>query len=141
MGSPALIVLDTHALVWAVQDDPRLGIKARQKIEREAREDAVLIPAICVWEIALLVSRKHVQLPLDPSGWMRRVLNRSGYALAPLEPDVAVTSIEMKWSNRDPADRMIVATALHWRAPLMTVDRAIKAYREESDLEVIDAAL
>ncbi len=135
-----MIVLDTHALIWAVQDNPKLGAAARERVEKEAREDTILIPAICVWEIALIVSRGHVKLPFDTLSWMRRVLNRPGYDLAPLEPDIAAASVGLAWAHKDPADRMIVATALHWRAPVLTVDRTIKAYAETSDLEVIDAS-
>lgn len=135
-----MIVLDTHALIWAVQDNPKLGTSARKIVEDEAREDVVLVPAICAWEVALLVSRGQVELPFDTAGWMRRVLNRPGYGLAPLEPEISVASVELAWLHRDPADRMIVATALHWRAPLLTVDRAIKAYAQTSALEVVDAA-
>lgn len=135
-----MIVLDTHTMIWAVQDDPRLGRQARHLLEK-AVDDGILVPAICAWETALLVSRGQVDLELETEGWMRRVLSRPGYKFAPLEPEIAIASVALDWGHKDPADRMIVATAQHWCAPLMTADREIKRYASRADLEVIDAAL
>ncbi len=134
-----MIVLDTHALLWAAQDDPKLGRAARARIEEESRGGRLLVPAICAWEIALLAKRGQIRLELDPAVWIRRVLLQRGYGLAPLEPDIAVASVLMDWPHKDPADRMIVATARHWRAPLMTVDREILAYAEAGHVEIINA--
>ena len=67
-----MIVLDTHTMIWAVQDDPKLGRRARHLLEK-AVDDGILVPAICAWETALLVSRGQVDLELETEGWMRRV--------------------------------------------------------------------
>jgi PIN domain nuclease of toxin-antitoxin system len=134
-----LIVLDTHVLIWAVQDDPKLGKAAKALIEAEALDSEVLIPAICAWEVALIVAREQVDLGCDTTGWMRRVQNGPGYRLAALEPEIAVASVDMAWSHKDPADRMIVATAQHWEVPVLTADRKILGYAEAGHLQAVDA--
>lgn len=134
-----MIVLDTHVLIWAVQDDPKLGKAAKALIEAEALDSEVLIPAICTWEVALVVARRQVHLGCDTTGWMRQVQNGPGYKLVALEPEIAVASVDMDWSHKDPADRMIVATAQHWGVPVMTADRKILGYAEAGHVQAIDA--
>ena len=64
-----MILLDTHALVWADSDDRRLGRKARTLIERHWREGKVNVASITFWEVALLQSRGRLSLPeCDQSG-------------------------------------------------------------------------
>ena len=135
-----MIVLDTHALVWAAEGDQRLGGQARYRLQEEAARAGVLVPAICAWEIALLAKRGQVALSYDPKVWMRRVLNEPGYRLAAFEPDIAIDSVRLDWAHKDPADRLIVATALHWRAPLMTKDRAVIAFAGDAGLEIVNAS-
>ena len=134
-----MIVLDTHVLIWAVQGDPKLGKKAAGLIEAAASDDNILIPAICAWEIALIVSRGQIELPYDPSGWMRHVLSRPGYSMAALEPDIAIASVALDWTHKDPADRMIVATAQFRRVPVLTADSEILAYATAGHVQAIDA--
>lgn len=138
MGCVALIVLDTHIWIWLIQGDARLGSAAREIIQREVGEKAVLVAAISIWETAMLVGRGQLALPVDISTWTRRAFDETGLRLAPLEPQIAIDTARMSWTHRDPADRMIVATARHWQAPLMTVDREIRAFGETGALVVID---
>jgi PIN domain nuclease of toxin-antitoxin system len=135
-----LIVLDTHALIWFAQGDERLGATARQAIIEHGTEQEVLVPAIAVWEVALVTKRNKVVLGMDAVHWTRRVLATPGFSLAPLEPEIAIAAVLLSWEHKDPADRMIVATALARRAALVTVDHKIKAYARKSNLQVIDGA-
>lgn len=134
-----MIVLDTHVLIWLMQDDPKLGAEARRTIDAAALAGQVLIPAICTWEIALLIQRGKVRLPVDVVRWMGNAVNGTGLRLAPLSPEIAVDSVQMAWDHRDPADRMIVATARHWSATLATVDRAIHEYAQHGHIDLLDA--
>jgi PIN domain nuclease of toxin-antitoxin system len=138
-----LIVLDTHSLIWLIQEDSRLGPQARSAIVREIAAGGVLVPAMSVWETAMLVRRGRLELGMDVSDWCHAVLSVPGIRLAPLEPDIAIAATGMAdWAHRDPADRIIVATARHHRAALFTTDRAILAYAASSGhIEAIDAAV
>ena len=69
-----MIVIDTHALVWLVQGDPRLGATAREIIEESRSVDGVYIPAIVPWEIAMLVDKDRVSLGLAVDAWFGHIL-------------------------------------------------------------------
>lgn len=133
-----MIVLDTHALIWAVQDDSRLGSAAAAMIEA-AGQTAVMVPAICAWEIGLIEQRGSVVFPGGALQWLEAIFRVTAFRWAPLEPEIAVASIRLDWPHRDPADRMIVATARHWDTPLVTADRAILGYAAAGHVKAIDA--
>ena len=134
-----MIVPDTHVLIWAVQNDTRLGMQARRTIDVAIRRRATLIPAICAWEIAFIDKAGRVPFPGGALAWIRNVLADPGCALAALEPAIAVDSVAMEWSHKDPADRIIVATARHLDCPLVTADRTILAHAAAGHLHAIDA--
>ena len=135
-----MILLDTHALVWAAEGNRRLGETARATIEETRRRDRVGVSAITPWEIALLVERDRLQLAMELGAWIQTVLQAPGVDLLPIEPRIAVDSVRLPGRFRaDPADRLIIATARRWGAPLLTADRAILAYAAEGHVQVIDA--
>ena len=137
-----MIVLDTHALVWALIDDPRLGPIARGMIDEATAANAALVSAITPWEIAMLVAKGRLALGRDTASWIEAALATPGLRLAPLEPDIAVDSVQMPEPfHADPADRFIVATARRMGATLLTADRAILEYARIGHLMAADASL
>lgn len=136
-----MIVLDTHALIWVVNDEPRLGNAARATIDDAVRTDFALVSAITVWEIALLAEKGRLHLGREVGSWIKEALALPGIELAPVEPEIAVDSVRLPGSfHADPADRLIVATARHWEAPLLTADDAILAYGASGHVRTVDAA-
>ncbi|MGA2349876.1 MAG: type II toxin-antitoxin system VapC family toxin [Terracidiphilus sp.] len=120
------LLLDTHALVWSVEDNARLGVQAKQEINRAAREERVMVSAITPWEIALLVSKSRLKLSRDVMQWLRDALSKPGVNLIGLEPEIAVESTRLPFEmHGDPADRILVATARHMGATLVTADGAL----------------
>jgi PIN domain nuclease of toxin-antitoxin system len=120
-----LIVLDTHAWIWWVGAPDRLSEAARRRIELSA---AVGICAISCWEVAMLVAKGRLGLDRDVLEWLRQALRQPGTRLLPLRPEVAVAAARMNGAvPSDPADRMIVATAMFAGAALVTRDRALQA--------------
>ena len=134
-----MIVLDTHVLIWLFEGDPTLGELARERIESVRHEGVALVPAMSVWEMAMLSRRGRIDLSLDPLTWIDLVLATPGFALARFEAPIAVRAGMLEWKHRDPADRIIVATAIELAMPLLTVDRKILDYAAEGHLQVIDA--
>jgi PIN domain nuclease of toxin-antitoxin system len=134
-----VIVLDTHVLIWLIEGDEQLGSKARERIEDVRDEGGAIIPAMSVWEVANLSRRGRVRLSLEPLAWIDLVLATPGFTLARLDAIIAVRTALLDWSHRDPADRMIVATALERDVPLMTADRAILDYAAAGHLQAVDA--
>jgi PIN domain nuclease of toxin-antitoxin system len=135
-----VILLDTHAFVWALNDDARLGAKARGLIEATAREGRVLVSAITPWEIAMLAQKGRLSLGQDVGAWIDAALALPGIQLAPIEPAIAVGSARLPGTPPgDPADRIIIATARHAAAPLVTADREILGYAKAGHLIAVDA--
>ena len=140
MVGSALILLDTHVLVWAVGSDRRLGANAAEAIEEAQRSDRIGVSAITPWEIALLVAKGRLRLALDVGAWIDAALGAQGVELLPIEPAIAVDSVRLPGDfHADPADRIIIATARRWGVPLVTADRAIVDYAAGGHLRVIDA--
>lgn len=136
-----MIVLDTHVLVWAVDGSARLGRAARAAIEETGRTDRIGVSAITPWEIALLAERGRLRLGRDVGGWIDAALGLPGVHLMPIEPAIAIDSVRLPGSfQADPADRLIVATARHCAAPLLTADRAILDYAAGGHVHVVDAS-
>lgn len=135
------MVVDTHVLVWAVQDDRRLGRAARGLIDEATRTGGIRVTAITPWEIAMLVQRGRLTLDRDVGAWIDQALSLPGVRLAPLEPAICIDSVRLPGSlHADPADRLIIATARHAGVPLLTADRAILAYGKAGHVHAVDAA-
>jgi PIN domain nuclease of toxin-antitoxin system len=124
-----VIVLDTHALVWWVNGDGLLSNKAKTAIERELRGGQIIVSAISAWEIAMLVEREKLVLSMDVGSWLAAVAEIENVRFVPVDVEVAVKSVVLPGEfHKDPADRMIVATARKLAAPLVTKDEKILAY-------------
>lgn len=136
-----VIVVDTHVLIWAVQDDARLGRKARMIIDEMTRQSRILISAITPWEIAMLAEKARIVLGDDVGRWIDRALALPGIALAPLEASITVGSVRLPGEfHSDPADRIIVATARFHQVPLMTADQAILDYGSKGHVGTLAAS-
>jgi len=124
-----VIVLDTHALVWWVTGDPTLSKKAKVAIECELAGGEIIVSAICAWEIAVLVEREKLVLSMDVGSWLAKVSTIESVRIVPIDTETAVKSVDLPGDfHKDPADRMIVATARKFAAPLVTKDEKIRAY-------------
>lgn len=126
-----MIVLDTHALIWWVNGDEQLSMKARKAIEAELSEDGqVMVSAITAWEIAMLVAKGRLALTMDIDDWLATVATIEGVSFVSVDTDVAVQSVRLPGEfHPDPADRLIVALARHHSVPLVTGDTKILGYR------------
>jgi PIN domain nuclease of toxin-antitoxin system len=125
-----VIVLDTHALIWWVASDPQLSAPARHAIEKERNDHGrILVSAISAWEIAMLVTRGRLQLAMDLDDWLTTVGEIDALSFVPVDVALGVQSVRLPGNfHADPADRMIVALARHYAAPLVTADRKILDY-------------
>ena len=135
-----MIVLDTHVLIWAVEDERRLGAGARATITAAEQADGLGVSAITPWEIALLAEKGRLRLTREVREWLMAALALPGIELLPIEPAIATESVRLPGAfHADPADRLIVATARHYGAPLLTADYAIVSYAAGGHVQTIDA--
>jgi len=124
-----VIVLDTHVLVWWVSGNAALSKKAKALISRELKGGQIIVSAITAWEIAMLVAREKLLLSMDVEQWLSTVAEIPALQFFPLDIEVAAKSVLLPGTfHKDPADRMIVATARKLAAPLVTKDEKLRAY-------------
>ncbi|MBI5330082.1 MAG: type II toxin-antitoxin system VapC family toxin [Betaproteobacteria bacterium] len=135
-------LLDTHTLVWLLDGSDRLGPESRALIRASAQDEHLFLSAISPWEIAMLVSKGRLTLDRDVGEWLKAALDLPGIHLEPLSPDVAVSSTRLPSEiHPDPADRIIVATARHLGATLVTDDRLLLEYSKAGHVKTHRAGL
>jgi len=124
-----VIVLDTHALVWWVSGDAELSANARAAIKKELNGGEIIVSSISAWEIAMLVAREKLVLTVDVDAWLAAVAEIEVVRFVPVNDEIAVKSVSLPGEfHKDPADRMIVATARILAIPLVTKDEKMRAY-------------
>ena len=121
-----MILLDTHVILWMRLGDARLGRGARLEIERAWQSGEVGVSAISFWEIALLKDKGRIRFPEDVGHWRREQLEQ-GVAEVPVNGTIAIRAIGLPDLHADPADRLIVATALEGHR-LVTADERILSW-------------
>lgn len=138
MSETAPLLLDTNAAIWVVEDQP-IAAAAREAIEDAYRANrTIYVSAITAWEIGLLVSRNRLGLSTTPQRWFQRLLAIEGVQLAELSSDILIASSFLPGEPpRDPADRIILATARDLAASLITRDRLILKYGEGGQVSTI----
>jgi PIN domain nuclease of toxin-antitoxin system len=132
------LLLDTHAAVWITRNEPLAPRAAEAMNTAHQTAGVVFVSAITAWEIGLLVSRNRLNLLMTPQRWFARLLDVPGMRLAELSPDVLIASSFLPGKPpRDPADRIILATARDLGATLITRDRLLLEYGEEGQVSAI----
>jgi len=124
-----MIVLDTHAWVWFVSNPEYLSKLAKKSIDAAIDEKGLLISSISAWEVALLVDRKRLKLTHDVSDWVAKSEMLPFVQFLPVDNLIAVKSVNLpQFLHNDPADRIIIATAMTIATPVVTKDEKILNY-------------
>jgi len=131
------ILLDTCAAIWLAEDAP-LAQSALDLLAAAAdAEISTYVSPITAWEIGMLVARSRLKLLITPQRWLQRLFEVPGVRLADMSPDLLIASSFLPGDPpRDPADRIIVATARDCGATLITRDHALLAYGEQGHIRV-----
>ncbi len=121
-------LLDTHVWWWAISEPHKLSRTASETIGNAGAEE-IFIASISIWEFAMMASRKRISLRIDPAEWLKYALYQVGIRVIRLEERIALESCGLPGHfHKDPADRMIVATARIHHLTLLTKDQKILAY-------------
>lgn len=119
-------LLDTHAWIWWLHGDARLGQHALKKLDQLPRNLRPAISDISLWEVATLVSRGRLELQSTLDAWLAIAAHPSTVRVLPMTPRIAAEVARLPDSfQRDPADRLIVATSRVHGLAVLTRDAAI----------------
>ena len=121
-----MILLDTHVLLWQEQGDRRLGPQARRTIAQALDAGQAAVSAISFWEVGMRMQKGQLTLRFDLDVWRRDLLDQ-GLMEIPVNGRVAARAGLLPDLHGDPADRLIVATALEGHQ-LVTADERILAW-------------
>jgi PIN domain nuclease of toxin-antitoxin system len=132
------LLLDTHATIWMMRNE-RLARAAQDAIDAASQSSAtVWVSPITAWEVGQLIARNRLNLSATPRGWFQRLLAVPGMRLAELSPEILIASSFLPGRPpKDPADRILLATARDLGATLVTRDRAILAYGESGQVSTL----
>ncbi len=122
-----MIILDTHIWVWWVDDNERLTKKYREYIE-EYQSQGLGVSIVSCWEVAKLVEKNRLVFSCSVNEWLETALAYTGIQLLNLTLPIVVNSTQLSGFHSDPFDQIIVATAINYACPLLTVDTKILNY-------------
>jgi len=125
-----MIVLDTHAWLWFISEPEILSKKAAKAVSAAVKEKCVFVSSISAWEVALLVAKKRLELSLDVTDWIAKSESLPFIQFIEVSNSIGVKSVNLPPPlHTDPADRIIIATALSAGVPLVTKDKKLLNYR------------
>ena len=129
-----MIVLDTHALIYDALAPARLSARARKAIALAFAERNLACSDISLWEIAMLIARKRLDPAMDARQFLDDMIAARQVRVLPITAQIAVLSQSDMFAHGDPADRLIAATALLHRAPLITSDVKLRKIKDVATL-------
>lgn len=134
-----MILLDTCAAIWIIEGE-RIRQEAADAIDDAYRRgEKVLVSPITGWEVGLLAEKGRLKSKYAPQRWLSLLLARPEIAVAQMPPHVLLESSSLPGNlHRDPADRIIAATAREFGYRVMTRDRPLLNYGREGYLSVME---
>lgn len=135
-----MLILDTHVWIWLINGDEKIKKSGFLSVINSALKDhSIVIPAICTWEVAMLVAKNRISLTENTLEWINKASSAPGISIYPLSPEVACESTILPGEfHGDPADRMIVATARITNGTLLTFNRQIIEYSRKGYIKLFE---
>lgn len=125
-----MILLDTHVWWWAISEPDKLSAMVKRIID-ETPPSEICVASISLWEFAMMAARCRIILNIHPKEWLNNAIESVGTTVLPLTAEIALESCNLPGNfHKDPADRIITATARINNALLITKDEKILNYPE-----------
>jgi len=124
------LLLDTHILLWAAQNSPRLSPQTRQLLETP--EHLLMFSVVSLWEVAIKHVLQRSDFHANPHA-LRCGLLENGYVELAITGEHALALSHLPPLHNDPFDRMLLAQSLHEGIPLLTADAQMANYRPHVD--------
>jgi PIN domain nuclease of toxin-antitoxin system len=119
-----MILLDTHTLIWLSLDPSKIPKSTLILIEKSSRNKTLFISDISFWEVANAVKKKRLIIPIDLDVYFNLILETWNINVIPISHQIAILSTNLVM-HKDPADRLICATAIMLNAKLISKDKLI----------------
>lgn len=130
-----MILLDTHIAIWLSLAPDRLSDRVIQTIAIERQRRRLAISCISLWETAMLIDKKRIDVADDCVSFLNLVIESYRLHVYPISPEIAAMTSKLPMGlNNDPADRIIAATAIVEDVILITADRNL---RQTSELRTL----
>jgi PIN domain nuclease of toxin-antitoxin system len=120
------LLLDTHTLIWAVDDPVQLGPQAVTELQDSTNE--LLLSAGSVWELAIKVGAKKLELSTPFRQWILQAISDLGLTILPISVEYANVQTELPFHHKDPFDRLLIAQSLYEQIPIVSTDPQFDAY-------------
>jgi PIN domain nuclease of toxin-antitoxin system len=132
------LLLDTCATIWISAQQPMAHGAEEALTTARARDETVFVSPITAWEIGLLVSDGRLNLQMTPERWFARLMQAPGLQLADILPSVLIAASFLPGQPpRDPADRILAATAREHGFQLVTRDRRLLDYAKQGHIQAL----
>jgi len=119
-----VIVVDTHVIIWDALESKLLSKKAKNAINKANERDGIIFCEISLWEIAMLIKKARISIDTSYQDFIKMVFLSNKYQFKGITPEIAELSTSLPDEvNKDPADRIIAATSLIYKIPLVTTDK------------------
>lgn len=123
-----MILLDTHVWWWSLSEPKNLSETALVSIQK-AQTDERFISSISIWEFAMMVEEKRIELKIASEKWLAKAIGDTGITVLDLSPAIATDACRLPGEfHKDPTDRIIVATSRVHNLRLITKDQKILEY-------------
>lgn len=122
-----MVLLDTHALLWWTLDPDKLSPKAAAHCA-EIITTGAFISSITIWEIGIKIKNHTLDIGMPVEKYLQKLNELNCVEIIPIDEKIWIDSINLKWPHRDPADRVIVATAKYKGVPVISKDEKITGF-------------
>lgn len=121
-----MVVCDTHALVFDALAPQQLSPKAARAIQRAEADGVLACADISLWEVSMLIQKGRLTVDAAAEDFLEMLLASRAVRVLPITPKIAALAASPGFTHGDPADRLIAATALANKAPLITKDARLR---------------
>ena len=122
-----MVLLDTHTLLWWTLDPEKLSKKASARCS-EIIKTGSFISAITIWEIGIKIKNGALDIGMSIEDYLNKLNEMNCVEIISVDEKIWIESIKLNWAHRDPADRVIVATAILKAIPIVTKDEKISTF-------------
>lgn len=125
-----MILLDTCVIIFDALAPEQLGKLATAELDKGRKNGNLACSDISLWEIAMLMKKERIKPAMPPRDFLADVIAANRMQVLPITPEIAwLANFHPEFTHGDPADRIIAATALKYKAPLLTIDTVLQSIK------------